>query len=113
MGNSRVMGDRGVWMTWGGWGSGASDSRAKGLWRVAGLPTAAVSVRLVDTTGRVLDDDVDRSAVPSSPSSPGRPVAGLSREPLGRERIRRRYQGLGAAPWACASRPCGVVSESA
>ena len=55
MGSAGVTGDRDVWMTWGGWGSGDSRERdVVGGWIA---DPAAVSGRLVDLTGRVLLED--------------------------------------------------------
>jgi hypothetical protein len=58
MGSSRVTGPRDVSMTWGGWGpAGDSTERAVAGGWVAD-PTA-VSAQLIDSTGRVLNDDVE------------------------------------------------------
>lgn len=57
MGSSRVTGPRDVWMTWGGWGPGDSSERAVAGGWVADL--TAVSAQLIDSTGRVLNDDVE------------------------------------------------------
>jgi hypothetical protein len=58
MGSARVTGPRDVWMTWGGWGpAGKSRERAAAGGWVAD-PTA-MSARLIDTTGRVLDDEIE------------------------------------------------------
>ncbi len=57
MGRARVTGDREVWMTWGGWGGGESNERAVAGGWVA--DPAAVSARLIDTTGRTLSDEVE------------------------------------------------------
>lgn len=57
LGSLRATGPRDVWMTWGGWGpcGGSRERAVAGGW-VA--DPAAVSARLVDSTGRVLDDEV-------------------------------------------------------
>lgn len=60
MGNARPSGDRDVWMTWGGWGPGDSPTAVAGGW-VA--DPAAVTARLVDTTGRTLSDEVHNGVV--------------------------------------------------
>lgn len=57
MGSARVTGDRDVWMTWGGYGSGESKRRAVAGGWVA--DPAVMSARLIDTTGRILSDDVE------------------------------------------------------
>jgi hypothetical protein len=57
MGSAHVTGDRDVWMTRGGWGSGDSHERSvTGGW--AADPTA-VAARLVDSTGRTLTDTLE------------------------------------------------------
>ncbi len=56
MDRARVTGDRDVWMNWGGWDNGESAERAVAGGWVA--DPAAISARLIDTTGRTLSDDV-------------------------------------------------------
>jgi hypothetical protein len=57
MGSSRTTEPGDVWMTWGGWGPGTSQERAVAGGWVA--DPAAVTARLIDTTGRVLTDEVE------------------------------------------------------
>jgi hypothetical protein len=59
MGSTRVTGDEDVWMTWGGWGSGDSDSPERSVAGGWVADPTAVCARLVDQSGRVLDDDVE------------------------------------------------------
>lgn len=61
MGSTRVTGPRDVWMTWGGWGPATSQERAVAGGWVA--DPAAVAARLVDTTGRVLTDEVEQGVL--------------------------------------------------
>ena len=61
MGSSRVTGDRDVWMTWGGWGPADSDSPERAVAGGWVADPSAVSARLVDASGRVLDDDVENA----------------------------------------------------
>ncbi len=58
MGSSRVTGPRDVWMTWGGWGPAAESSERAVAGGWVADPTA-VSARLVDPAGRVLNDEVE------------------------------------------------------
>jgi hypothetical protein len=61
MGSARVTGDRDVWMTWGGWGPAQGRERAVfGGW-VA--DAAAVSARVIDISGRTLQDEVESGVV--------------------------------------------------
>jgi hypothetical protein len=61
MSSVRVSGHRDIWMTWGGWGSGDASKRAGfGGW-VA--DAAAVSARVTDVTGRMMEDEVENGVV--------------------------------------------------
>jgi hypothetical protein len=58
LGSSRVTGPRDVWMTWGGWGS-ADESPERAVTGGWVADPTAVSARLIDSTGRVLNDEVE------------------------------------------------------
>jgi hypothetical protein len=61
IGSARVVEDRDVWMTWGGWGPATTKERAAvGGW-LADPSTAAA--RLVDPMGRVLEDVAENGVV--------------------------------------------------
>lgn len=57
MGSARPTNERDVWMTWGGWGGGSREMAVVGGW--VADPSVSVARAIDDTTGRVLDDNVE------------------------------------------------------
>lgn len=62
IGSSRVTGPADVWTTWGGWGPG-DDSPERAVAGGWVADSTAVYGQLIDSTGRVLDDDVENGVL--------------------------------------------------
>lgn len=61
MGSARLIGERDVWMTWGGWGGDSRERNVLGGW--VADPTAVSARATDDMTGRTLDDPVENGVV--------------------------------------------------